>query len=71
MNEEGNVVADKAVEVAVTYIKKNNKLGVNADPVRVVGNRTDATGLLEQRKKTKLRKYKQIVCKHFLKFSLH
>lgn len=50
VNEEGNIVADKAVDVAITYIKKNNKLGVNADPVRVVGNRTDATGLLEIRK---------------------
>lgn len=43
-------MADKAVDVAITYIKKNNKLGVNADPVKVVGNRTDATGMLEVRK---------------------
>ena len=47
MNEEGNLVAEKAVDVAVNYIKKNNKLGVNTDPVKVVGNRTDASGLLD------------------------
>lgn len=47
VNEEGNMVADKAVEVAVNYIKKNNKLGVSADTRKVVGNRTDSTGLLE------------------------
>lgn len=47
VNEEGNLVADRAVDVAVTYIKKNNKLGVNVDPARVVGNRSDASGLLD------------------------
>ncbi|RZC36456.1 glutamate receptor ionotropic, kainate 2, partial [Asbolus verrucosus] len=36
VNEEGNLVAEKAVDVAVNYIKKNNKLGVNVDPVKVV-----------------------------------
>lgn len=50
VNEEGNVVADKAVDVAITYVKKNNRLGISTDPVRVVGNRTDANGILEQRK---------------------
>lgn len=50
INEEGNTVADKAVDVAITYVKKNNRLGVNTDPVKVVGNRTDANGLLESRK---------------------
>lgn len=49
VNEEGNLVAEKAIEVAVNYIKKNNKLGVNTDPVRVVGNRSDASGLLDSR----------------------
>ncbi|CAH0553819.1 unnamed protein product [Brassicogethes aeneus] len=47
VNEEGNTIADKAVEVAVNYIKKNSKLGVSAEPRKVVGNRTDSTGLLE------------------------
>lgn len=47
VNEEGNVVADKAVDAAITYVKKNNRFGVNTDPVKVVGNRTDASGLLE------------------------
>lgn len=50
VNEEGNVVADKAVDAAITYVKKNNRLGINTDPVRVVGNRTDSNGLLEMRK---------------------
>lgn len=47
VNEEGNLVAEKAVDVATNYIKKNNKLGVNTDPVKVVGNRSDASGLLD------------------------
>lgn len=56
-------MADKAVDVAITYIKKNNKLGVNADPVKVVGNRTDATGMLE------LRKYFQIFLNTLMLFT--
>lgn len=50
VNEEGNNVADNAIDVAVNYIKKNNKLGINVDPVKVVGNRSDATNLLDARK---------------------
>lgn len=49
VNEEGNSVADKAVEVAVTYVSKNPKVGVKVELQRVVGNRTDAKGLLESR----------------------
>lgn len=49
VNEEMNMVADKAVDVAVTYVKKNSKLGVNVELIKVVGNRSDATGLLEKR----------------------
>jgi hypothetical protein len=47
VNEEGNLVAEKAVDVAVNYIKKNNKLGVNTEPVKVIGNRSDASALLD------------------------
>lgn len=47
VNEEGNEVADKAVEVALTYLKKNSRLGVNVDLKRVVGNRTESTIFLE------------------------
>lgn len=50
VNEEGNVAADRAVDTAMTYINKNPKLGVQVDLQRVVGNRTDAKGLLEARK---------------------
>jgi hypothetical protein len=35
------------VDVAVNYIKKNNKLGVNTEPVKVIGNRSDASALLD------------------------
>lgn len=47
INEEGNDIADKAINVALTYIKKNNKLGISVDLRRVVGNRTDSNGFLE------------------------
>lgn len=47
INEEGNEVAESAVDVALTYIKKNNKLGINAEVTKVSGNRTDSAGLLE------------------------
>lgn len=47
VNEESNAVADKAVDVAMTYITKNPKLGVQVDIQKVIGNRTDAKGLLE------------------------
>lgn len=55
VNEEGNVVADKAVDTALTYINKNPKLGVQVELQRVVGNRTDAKGLLETRKYKNIR----------------
>lgn len=47
VNEEQNLVADKAVDVAINYVSRNTKLGVKVDLQRVVGNRTDAKGLLE------------------------
>lgn len=50
VNEEGNEIADKAVDVALTYLKKRSKLGVSVDLRRVVGNRTDSSLFLEARK---------------------
>ncbi|XP_056631910.1 ionotropic receptor 25a [Diorhabda sublineata] len=47
VNEEGNEVADKALDVALTYLKKNSKLGISVDIRRVVGNRTDSTTFLD------------------------
>lgn len=47
VNEEQNLVADKAVDVAINYLSRNTKLGVKVDLQRVIGNRTDAKGLLE------------------------
>ncbi|KAJ8960482.1 hypothetical protein NQ318_013766 [Aromia moschata] len=47
VNEEGNEVADRAVDVAMTYIKKNSKLGVSVELRKVVGNRTDSNTFLE------------------------
>lgn len=47
VNEELNQVADRALETAMTYISKTPSLGVKVDIQRVVGNRTDAKGILE------------------------
>lgn len=49
VNEEANEIADKAVEVALTYIKKSTRLGVSVDLRRVVGNRTESSVFLEAR----------------------
>lgn len=50
VNEEGNNVAEKAVDVALTYTNREQKVGVKVNMQKVVGNRTDAKGLLESRK---------------------
>lgn len=47
INEVGNDVAQKAVDVAVNYIKKNPDLGLSVEVMAVEGNRTDSKGLLE------------------------
>nr|QGW50660.1 ionotropic receptor 18 [Propsilocerus akamusi] len=47
VNEVGNEVAAKAVDVAVNYIKKNPSLGLSVEVMAVEGNRTDSKGLLE------------------------
>lgn len=47
INEVGNDVAQKAVDVALTYISKNQNLGLSVDLTVVEGNRTDSKGLLE------------------------
>lgn len=50
VNEEENLVADKAVDVVMNYLSRNTKVGVKVELQKVVGNRTDAKGLLESRK---------------------
>lgn len=50
VNEEENLVAEKAVDVALNYISRNTKLGVKVEMKKVAGNRTDAKGLLDSRK---------------------
>ena len=50
VNEVGNDVASKAVDVAVNYIKKNPNLGLSVEIMAVEGNRTDSKGLLEASK---------------------
>lgn len=47
VNEVGNDVASKAVDVALNYIKKNPNLGLSVELVAVEGNRSDSKGLLE------------------------
>lgn len=53
INEVGNDVAAKAVEVAANYVKRNPNLGISIDIVQVEGNRTDSRGLLEASMLTK------------------
>lgn len=43
----GNDIAQKAVDVAVNYIKKTPSLGLSVEVISVEGNRTDSKGLLE------------------------
>lgn len=50
VNEEGNTVAEKAVEAALTYTNKGQKLGVQVNLQKVVGERTDSDELLVPRK---------------------
>lgn len=47
INEVGNDVASKAVNIALNYVKKNPGLGLSVDMVTVEGNRTDSKGMLE------------------------
>lgn len=47
INEVGNDIAQKSVDMAVNYIKKNSNLGLSVEVVSVEGNRTDSKGLLE------------------------
>lgn len=49
VNEEQNLIAESAVDVALNYIGRNSKLGVKVELRKVVGNRTDAKGLLDSR----------------------
>lgn len=50
INEVGNDVAAKAVDVALNYVKKNPSLGLSVDLINVEGNRTDSKGMLEASK---------------------
>lgn len=50
VNEVGNDVAAKAIDVASNYIKRNPNLGVSVEIISVEGNRTDSKGLLEASK---------------------
>ena len=43
----GNDIAQKAVDVAVNFIKKTPSLGLNVEIMAVEGNRSDSKGLLE------------------------
>lgn len=43
----GNEIAQKAVDVAVNYVKKMPSLGLSVEVMSVEGNRTDSKGLLE------------------------
>lgn len=47
INEVGNEIAQKAVDVAVNYVKKMSSLGLSVEVLSVEGNRTDSKGLLE------------------------
>jgi hypothetical protein len=47
INEVGNDIAQKSVDVAVNYIKKMPSLGLSVEVMAVEGNRTDSKGLLE------------------------
>lgn len=45
-------MADKAIDVAMNYIKKTSKLGLSVDMKRVVGNRSDSQNILDSRNYT-------------------
>lgn len=51
VNEEYNTIADRAFKVAQEYVRRNPNLGLGVDAVEVLGNRSDAKGLLEESKK--------------------
>lgn len=51
VNEEYNSIADRAFKVAQEYVRRNSNLGLVIDAVEVIGNRSDAKGLLDQCKK--------------------
>ncbi|XP_077296416.1 ionotropic receptor 25a isoform X2 [Arctopsyche grandis] len=48
VNEEYNSIADRAFKVAQEYVRRNPNLGLGVDAVEVLGNRSDAKGLLEE-----------------------
>lgn len=62
-------MAERGVNVALTYIKKNNKLGVSVELSKVIGNRSDTNGILSSRKKRR-KNYLGIIFDNF-PFSLY
>lgn len=50
VNEVGNDIAAKAVDTAITYVKKNTNLGISISVTSVEGNRTDSKPFLEASK---------------------
>lgn len=47
INEADNDQASQAVDIALTYIKKNPGLGMSVQLMNVEGNRTDSRKFLE------------------------
>lgn len=47
VNEVGNDIAAKSVDIAINYVKKNTNLGVSISVTSVEGNRTDSKPFLE------------------------
>lgn len=47
INEVDNDQATQAVDIALTYIKKNPNLGLSVQVLSVEGNRTDSKKFLE------------------------
>jgi hypothetical protein len=54
INEVGNDVSTKAVDVVTSYIKKNPNLGLSVEISSIEGNRSDSKGLLEASESSKL-----------------
>lgn len=50
INEVDNDQASQAVDIALTYIKKNPSLGLSVQVLSVDGNRTDSKKFLENSK---------------------
>lgn len=47
INEVDNDAATKALDVAISFLRKNPSYGISVQVTAVEGNRTDSKGLLE------------------------